>query len=440
MVKKQETESKDILVIHVKKYGRFVLLFTFITALLLILFGFLLNPYTDGLQLTVFYVFIAMMSLAGLYIFTVKKIGLPLENTDAEDKRVIAQFYEEDEKYQTRLNKLNCFFDSQTELNTLTSSHLDNVVEETDAASQNIITKLNEIDESMSGLVDTLSNLRQESENLAVQSHSTISENEEAVENLQQYIENRLSGIEKDTAIVEELKDKAGNMSDLVEMLKDISDQTNLLALNATIEAARAGESGRGFAVVAEEVRKLSDKSERAATEIGQAIVEMAKSIENQFAEKLNANVQKAESELLKKLEDQLTHMGEGYRRLDELNNQTLDQVSTSSDTVSAMIIDTLSNIQFQDITRQQIELIIRAITDTDEYLKKIGACVNKGEHHCDGECSVPNFNTKDIFQYYVMKKQRDIHNRVVGSGESGGDNDISKINGSGQASEVTFF
>lgn len=85
-------------------------------------------------------------------------------------------------------------------------------------------------------------------------------------------LQNQMQRIEQASHTTEtsmhELAQQAAGIEQMIRDIREIAEQTNLLALNAAIEAARAGTEGRGFAVVAEEVRKLANQANEAASHI----------------------------------------------------------------------------------------------------------------------------------------------------------------------------
>ncbi|MEI7429810.1 MAG: methyl-accepting chemotaxis protein [Betaproteobacteria bacterium] len=296
--------------------------------------------------------------------------------------------------------------------NEVMRGQLHGVIEYTEKAAFDIVTRLQAIDTVVTKLDSFVSRTTSESNQLAHDSETRIVQNQAVITQMDAYVQQRLQEADQDQLRVNQVAQEARSLESLVQLIKHVAEQTNLLALNAAIEAARAGEAGRGFAVVADEVRKLSGETETAVVKISQGITSVADNIHTQFQHKLsNVNLQK-ERALLELFSTQLNELGENYETLMRHETSVLTEVQNSSHEITRMFLEAQASVQFQDVSRQQIEIVAAALTVLDEHTSLLADRLQANENSNENFTPLAR-HLDNLYSTYVMEEQRTTHQQA---------------------------
>ncbi len=298
------------------------------------------------------------------------------------------------------------------------AKHIDSANSETEQGALKIMEVLDALYKLSGNLLERLSKNVQQAQAIKEIQAERLSTDQVLLSEMYQYIEAKSKQAQTDHLRIQEVLEQVKGLSGLTGMIRNIAKQTNLLALNASIEAARAGDAGRGFAVVADEVRTLSQETETVTASIDRAIVAVSETVAKNLASVLAGDHTQDEmakvSEVSRSLQSVLKDFSELNNYVELLSHESQEAMMF----IHNGIVEALGSMQFQDISRQQLESVQTLFDALILHFRELSEKLEQMPK--DPIEMQPLEDLLESHRHrYVMQRQQENHNGVLGKTDS---------------------
>lgn len=164
---------------------------------------------------------------------------------------------------------------------------------------------------------------------------------------------------------IKRLTEQSLQISEIVELIGDISERTSVLAINATVQATKAGVAGKGFKVVADAVQDLANQAADATRRIGALINAIQTDIQG-----AGAAMQKTTDEALKGAE------------LAETTGEVLAEINDVSMALAEIVAEVNAQIGSSAKSAAEVSLtmkrVLDSVSESTDATKATGAAVEE--------------------------------------------------------------
>lgn len=300
----------------------------------------------------------------------------------------------------------------------LLSGHIDSANQSTEQSALAIMTILGRLNACSSQMLLELQSDGETVARLQVEQNRQLHANQQMLKEISDYLQTRTQDRIQSSENIQQVLGQVGGLTHLTGLIRDIAKQTNLLSLNAAIEAARAGEMGRGFSVVADEVRKLSQATEAATSEIDKAIHQVGEAVRDRLASLVADNRSQEEITRIEAISGGLLQTMQSFAQTLEHLEKIAIHSQRSSSQIHQEIQEALGHIQFQDVSRQQLEGVQALLEKIVTHLNIVATTAQQMPAEVVGLDSL-----SAVFEQhkrsYVMERQHQIHQALSGSSDA---------------------